>query len=75
MNLYKVTCEYRQVGAIGAFQQKDFTQYAETSKQAYEQTREQLYHDNFEHVLVKKIEMEFNGMWVPVESRAYLGGE
>jgi hypothetical protein len=71
-NNYRVNGESRQQGAIGIFEQFIDIVNADTSKQAYDITRESQYKQNREHVLIKSIELITDSGYVIVEPRAYL---
>lgn len=72
VNNYRVQGESRQVGAIGIFEPFVKNVATESSLEAYNQVREDMYTDNREHVHIKQIELVTADGRTTVEPRAYL---
>jgi ribosomal protein L20A (L18A) len=57
MKTYKIIGESREVGAIGIFEPFTENILAESSKDAYEQARNNQYRNNREHIHIKEIRL------------------
>jgi hypothetical protein len=72
MDNFRVVGESREVGAIGIFEPFRVIVTTESSHEAYDKVRDQLYASNRDHVLVKAVYRLTDDGEELVEPRAYL---